>query len=150
MKIVIAGGSGFIGQKLTRTYFSEGHEIVILSRNRRQNGKNIKYVKWLQNDTFPKMKLEHADAIINLAGVSINEGRWTEEHQKQIYGSRMTATDELLRIIKALPKNLQSSLMQVQSAFILRRNRGIHGKSKEVAEDFLGKTVHDWEKKASH
>ena len=58
-------------------------------------------MKWLQEGAYPENEIGSADAFINLAGVSINEGRWTAEHQKQIYDSRMTATDELLRIISA-------------------------------------------------
>ena len=102
MKIVIAGGSGFIGQKLTDALLNEGHEIIILSRKDNKVDGNINYVKWLQEGAIRKMQLV-SDAFVNLAGVSINEGRWTAEHQKQIYNSRMEATDELLRIISALP-----------------------------------------------
>ena len=51
MKIVIAGGSGFIGQKLTDTLLNEGHEIIILSRKDSKVDGNIKYVKWLQEGT---------------------------------------------------------------------------------------------------
>ncbi|HEY4551248.1 MAG TPA: NAD-dependent epimerase/dehydratase family protein, partial [Bacillus sp. (in: firmicutes)] len=101
MKFIIAGGTGFIGQKLMDILISEGHEIVILSRKPKQNGEKIKYVKWLEESAAPENEIGSADGFINLAGVSINDGRWTLEHQKQIYDSRMTATGELIRIIEA-------------------------------------------------
>ena len=104
MKIVIAGGSGFVGQKLTTILLNEGHEVIILSRKESNVDGNIKYVKWLQEDTTPENAIVSADAFINFAGVSINEGRWTADHRKQIYDSRMEATDELLRIISILQK----------------------------------------------
>ena len=150
MKIVIAGGSGFIGRKLTDILLSAGHEICILSRDKMQNDKNIKYVKWLQNNTFPENEIGHADAFINLAGVSINEGRWTEQHQKQIYDSRMTATDELLRIIKALPSK-PSVLVNASAIGIYPASETViyTEQSKEYPDDFLARTVHDWEQKAS-
>src|SRR4051794_23822419 len=103
MKIVIAGGSGFIGQKLTDILKGEGHEMIILTRKKKRAEGNVHYVKWLEEGTLPENELEGADAFINLAGVSINDGRWNANHQKQIYDSRMTATDELIRIIEALP-----------------------------------------------
>ena len=52
----------------------------------------------------PENEIGSADGFINLAGVSINDGRWTLEHQKRIYDSRMIATEELIRIIEALPE----------------------------------------------
>ena len=84
---------------LTEILLDEGHEIVILSRKAKPANRKISYVKWLGDEDVPEKEIEIADAFINLAGVSINEGRWTTKHQKQIYDSRMTATDELLRII---------------------------------------------------
>ena len=88
--------------------------------------------------------------FINLAGVSINDGRWTPEHQKQIYDSRMTATDELIRIIKALPDKpsvlINASAIGIYPASI----EAIYTEdSLEIANDFLARTVHDWEKKAA-
>ena len=61
------------------------------------NDQSIILCKMASEGHFTKRKsIGHADAFINLAGVSINDGRWTAKHQKQIYESRMTATDELL------------------------------------------------------
>lgn len=150
MRIVIAGGSGFIGQKLTDVLLNAGHEIVILSRKAKSTEKNITYVKWLQNDDLPESEIGYADAFINLAGVSINEGRWTTEHQNQIYNSRMEATDELLRIMNALP--VRPSVLINASAIGIypASNTTVYTeKSEEVASDFLARTVDDWEKKAA-
>ena len=74
MKFIIAGGSGFIGQKLMDILIGEGHEIVILSRKPKQNGGKIKYVKWLEEGATPENEIGSADGFINLAGVSINDG----------------------------------------------------------------------------
>lgn len=149
MKIVIAGGSGLIGQKLTKLLLAAGHEIVILSRNVKASDGNISYIKWLQDATFPEKEIGHADVFINLAGVSINDGRWTTEHQKLIYESRMTATDELLRIIQALPTK-PTTLVNASAIGIYpaSENTIYTEESQEVASDFLAQTVHDWEQKA--
>jgi uncharacterized protein len=150
MKIIIAGGSGFIGRKLTEILVGEGHEIVILTRKEKQAEGKIKYIKWLGEGTSPENEIERADAFINLAGVSINEGRWTEKHQKQIYQSRMTATNELVRIIAALP--VKPSVFINASAIGIyppSQNKVYTENSLEVADDFLGRTVHDWESNAA-
>ena len=76
IKIVIAGGSGFIGDKLTDILLKKGHEILILTRKEKQSKQDINYIKWLGEGTNPEKEIDKADAFINLAGVSINDGRW--------------------------------------------------------------------------
>jgi uncharacterized protein len=149
MKIVIAGGSGFIGRKLTEALLAQGHQIVILTRREQPSTGNITYVKWLAQNSAPEKEIGSADAVINLAGVSINDGRWTENHQKQIYESRMTATDELLRMIAALEEKpsalINASAIGIYPAAL---ETTYTEASVETASDFLGKTVQDWENKA--
>ncbi len=150
MKIVIAGGSGFVGQKLTDALLNEGHEIIILSRKASRVDGSIKYVKWLQEGTKPEVEIVSADAFVNLAGVSINDGRWSAEHRKQIYYSRMEATDELLRIISAL--QIKPTVLVNASAIGIypASEKNIYTEeSQDYANDFLGQTVTDWEKKAA-
>lgn len=149
MKIVIAGGSGFIGQKLSTYLIDKGHELVILSRHKKNPENQVNYVQWLQNDARPEDEILHADVFINLAGISINEGRWTETHQQQIYESRMKATDELLRIIHQLPKK-PIILINASAIGIYPASESIRytESSSSIANDFLGQTVHDWEQKA--
>ena len=74
MKIVIAGGSGFIGQKLMDLLLNAGHSIVILTRKEKKSSTKVQYVQWLTEDAAPENEIKNADAIINLAGVSINDG----------------------------------------------------------------------------
>ncbi|MCG7345755.1 TIGR01777 family oxidoreductase [Sporosarcina sp. ACRSL] len=150
MKVVIAGGTGFIGQSITDLLEKNGHDIIILSRSKKTDRENIKYVLWLQEGTLPEDEIGEADVFINLAGVSINDGRWTAAHQRRIYDSRMEATDELIRIIGKLHKK--------PSVFINASAIGIYPASEtaiyteesaEIATDLLGRTVSDWEKKAA-
>jgi uncharacterized protein len=149
MRIVIAGGSGFIGKKLTDMLLSEGHNLVILTRGERESSEKVQYVRWLAKGASPEKEIRHADAFINLAGVSINDGRWGENHQKQIYESRMTATDELLRIISSLPKKpsvlVNASAIGIYPASV---QTAYTEDSTERTNEFLGKTVRDWEDKA--
>lgn len=149
MKVVIAGGSGFIGQKLTDLLLAAGHSIVILTRKEKKSTKKVQYVKWLAEGAAPEKDIENADAFINLAGVSINDGRWSKSHQKQIYDSRMIATDEILRIIAGLPEKpsvlINASAIGIYPASL---EKVYSENSTETADDFLGKTVRDWENKA--
>lgn len=150
LRIVIAGGSGFIGMKLTEDLQKAGHNIVILTRkDSANNNGNVEYVKWLEKGTSPENKIKSADVFINLAGVSINDGRWSQNHQNQIYKSRMIATEELLRIIKALTNKPKVLINASAIGIYPASQQAVYTESsQEVANDFLGRTVFHWETKA--
>lgn len=102
MRVVIAGGSGFIGKALTETFLQAGHEVYILTRKHKENSKNLTYVQWLTDGSMPEKQLDNIDAFINLAGESIADGRWTNERKKRILDSRIKATQESIQLMKRL------------------------------------------------
>lgn len=149
MKIAITGGTGFVGSELTELLLQKGHDVYILSRSKQGTEHGITYVQWLSENANPEKQLEGIDAFVNLAGESINNGRWTEVQKQKIYDSRMQTTDELLRILDLLtvkPKVLvNASAIGIYPASTSTRYTE---KSKEVGTDFLARTVRDWELKA--
>ena len=151
MKIIISGGTGLIGTKLTNFFRKKGHHITILTRQKLKSNKNLQYVQWLAPETKPEIEILRADVWINLAGTSINAGRWGKRHQREIYESRMIATDEVLRLLEILPEKpkvlINASAIGIYPPSL---DATYTEKATEVAADFLGKTVADWEKKALH
>lgn len=150
MKIVIAGGTGFVGQALTNLLQQQGHELFVLSRSNSRYENGIHYVQWLKDGARPEKELdEDIDAVVNLAGVSLNDGRWTKKQKKAIYTSRMEATLEIVRIMeqfKEKPKVLVNAsavgIYPPSTAATYSENVS------DYAKDFLGWTVHDWERHA--
>lgn len=150
MKIVIAGGTGFVGQALTNLLQQQGHELFVLSRSNSRYENGIHYVQWLKEGARPEKELdEDIDAVVNLAGVSLNDGRWTKKQKKAIYTSRMEATLEIVRIMeqfKEKPKVLVNAsavgIYPPSTAATYSENVS------DYARDFLGWTVHDWERHA--
>lgn len=150
MNLLITGGTGFIGSELINNLKAEGHTITVLSRSESEEKDGVRYVQWMKPHAKPEEELTPPDAVVNLAGVSINDGNWSEEHQKKIYESRMEATDELLRILEAL--HAKPDVFVNASAIGIYPTSETHvytENSPEIAHDFLGKTVHEWERKAS-
>ncbi|MBO0995569.1 TIGR01777 family oxidoreductase [Bacillus sp. SD088] len=152
MHIVIAGGSGFIGQVLQKQLLGRGHRLTILTRDpsKFQSTKQIQYVEWLIPNSQPETQLEKVDAFVNLAGESINGIRWTKAKKQRILQSRITATKEVLRIIENL--ELKPSVLVNASAI------GYYGMSETAtfteevnsnASDFLATVVQTWEELAS-
>lgn len=149
MKIAIAGGTGFVGKQLSSLLQREGHDVIILTRSRSKIENNIQYVQWLSDDVTPEKELEQVDAFVNLAGVSLNEGRWTKERKKAIYNSRITATNEIVRIIEALhtkPKVLFNA--SAIGIYPSSTHEVYTEASTNFANDFLGMVVQHWEQHA--
>ena len=90
MKIVIPGGSGQIGTLLARAFVADGHEVVVLSRNSGQAPWRI--VEW-DGETLDRWvtELDGADAVINLAGRSVN-CRYGARNRREIKESRVKST----------------------------------------------------------
>ena len=82
-KIVIAGGTGFIGQYLNKRFCEEGFEVLTISRD-------ANHINW--NDTGKIINsLEGAEVIINLAGKSV-DCRYNEKNKSLILNSRVEST----------------------------------------------------------
>jgi uncharacterized protein (TIGR01777 family) len=90
MKIVIPGGSGQVGSLLARSFIADGHDVVVLSRNPRNEP--WKVVQW-DGETVGDwaMEIEGADVVINLAGRSVN-CRYNPENRRLIRESRVKST----------------------------------------------------------
>ncbi|MGI2329549.1 TIGR01777 family oxidoreductase [Planococcus sp. YIM B11945] len=149
MKIAITGGTGFVGKELTRLVHMQGWEVFVLTRHPKQSSLGITYVEWLTENAAPENQLEGIDAFVNLAGSSINDGRWSGKQKKEIYDSRMTATNEVLRILRALDSKpevlVNASAVGIYPASETAAYTEV---STNFGSDFLAKTVIDWERLA--
>jgi uncharacterized protein len=100
MKIVIAGGTGQVGNILARHFHQNGHAVVVLSRSLRTTPWRV--VQW-DGYTLGRWveELERVDVLINLAGRSVN-CRYTRENRRAILDSRILSTQVLHRAIAAI------------------------------------------------
>lgn len=149
MKIAISGGTGMVGRKFSKLLLSKGHEVIVLTRDESHQTNGIQYVQWLKKDAKPEFYLENLDAFVNLAGVSLNEGRWTKQQKQKIYDSRMQTTDEVLRILHAVQNKPQVFLnASAVGIYPISRSTIYTEQSPEKAQDFLGTVVQHWESRA--
>jgi uncharacterized protein (TIGR01777 family) len=101
MRVVLAGGTGFLGAPLASALRADGHETVVLSRRARPAGGVI---VWSPDGTVGEWAsaLDGADAIVNLAGHSIaGFPRWTAAHKQRVFDSRVLATRSVVGAIVA-------------------------------------------------
>lgn len=150
MKIAVTGGTGFVGRSLTNELINGGHEVFILTRRIKNNDRpQLKYIQWLNEGDKPEEKLEGIDVLVNLAGESINSGRWTEERKRRILKSRISATKEVIRICSSLKKK-PHTLIQASAVgyYGISRTNTFTEDLTEAGNDFLAKTVQQWETEA--
>lgn len=99
MKILITGGTGFVGTRLTRRLLEEGHEVTILTRSTKKGVRSSPGITYLEGDPTQKGAWQGAikdhQGVINLAGASIF-AKWTEEHKKAIRESRIRTTQNIV------------------------------------------------------
>lgn len=147
MKIIIAGGTGYLGDLLTN-YFkkNKNNQIYILSRRQFINKENVNYLKWDGKKIgYWTTFLEKAEVVINLVGKSVN-CRYTRKNKAKIYSSRIDSTDLLCRVIKGLkfpPKVfIQSSSATIYSHSedkLMTENKG------DIGSDFSMDVCKKWE-----
>lgn len=150
MKIMIAGGTGFVGKPLVSQLIKKGHKLILLSRSdRKSNHHQLQYQKW-NGKTLGEWAdgMTSVDAVINLAGESIADKRWSQKQKKVIVESRVDATRVL---VKAIEKANHKPQILINASAV-----GYYGNvpSGDVVEDsskgkgFLSETCDQWEKEA--
>ncbi|HSN04247.1 MAG TPA: TIGR01777 family oxidoreductase [Nitrospira sp.] len=97
MRIVVTGGTGFIGRPLCVSLCQEGHTVTLLTRRpaeaQQSFGAAVAAVEWNGRETGSwEQALEGADAVINLAGAPLADARWTTARKRLLTDSRVLAT----------------------------------------------------------
>jgi hypothetical protein len=156
VKVLITGATGFVGRKLVKKLISNNHQVHVLTRNvpkaALKLSAKVEYFKWSpKEELIPEAAFLGVDAVINLMGENIADGRWSEAHKKRIYDSRILGTENLVSSINKFGINVKT--------FISTSAIGIYGDrpGEEVVTedstvksvDFLSKVCIDWETAAT-
>ncbi|HTH93553.1 MAG TPA: TIGR01777 family oxidoreductase [Candidatus Paceibacterota bacterium] len=146
MTIVVAGGSGFIGTMLTKRLLGQGHTVVVVATTAPSfTHKELFFIQCdLAHQSLPYNILEHADAVINLAGFPINK-KWTPENKNAILESRTKSTETIIDAI--------SKAKSRPTVFICASATGFYGDTGEemadeqtgIGDSFLAGVVAEWE-----
>ncbi|MBI4003318.1 MAG: TIGR01777 family protein [Nitrospira defluvii] len=101
MKIIVTGGTGFIGRALVDELSGQGREVVVLTRKAYHQPKvGVRFLEWDRASAGSwQAEVASADAVVNLAGEPIAEARWTSARKRLLIDSRVHSTR---RIVDAL------------------------------------------------
>jgi uncharacterized protein (TIGR01777 family) len=145
MKIVIAGGNGFLGGILAEHFQKKFHDIVILTRHPQASHQNVRYVVWDAKTLGGwKQELNHADVLINLTGKNVN-CRYTEKNKAEILNSRLDSTRILGEAIR-MAENPPALWLQTSSSTIYNHAFEPHDEtSNNLGDDFSMTVCKRWE-----
>lgn len=145
MRILLAGGSGFLGRRLGTALARQGHDIRVLTRSPRSHSD----VRWSADhrDTAWTSSLPGTDAIVNFAGTSIAGGRWTAARKREIRDSRIRATRA---IVEAIDRTKTPAALVSSSAVGYYGRRGDEPLTEDASagSDLLADVCLEWEAEA--
>ena len=144
MKILISGASGLVGTALIKSLEPEGHEIFRLVRHAPNSQAEVEWSP--DRYSIALARIEGFDAVVNLAGDSIAEGRWTEEKKRRIRESRVKGTKLLGDALANLTKRPKTFICASAIGYYGNRGDELLTETSAPGDDFLAEVCVEWEK----
>ena len=156
MRLIIAGGSGFLGRALGDSLAAAGHRVQILSRRlpappESGAAQPFEYIAWTPDGTASgpwTTACSGADVIVNLAGESIAAGRWTAARKARLRNSRVLATRSLARFIAESEQPAAALVSASAIGYYGDRGGAALTENAGPGRDFLAELAAEWEQEA--
>jgi len=145
-KVLIAGGSGLVGMRLTQLLTKLDYEVLILSRSKEGQKDGYRFIKWNPNKAAIDKEAFSANHIINLAGAGIADRPWTKSRKKELTDSRLISTNFLFQQFKENKSSIKTYIGA--SAIGFYGDGGDAWQSEDQAPDtttFMTDLCRDWE-----
>lgn len=147
--VLITGGSGTIGMRLSELLSEEGYAVRHLSRKLTGREKYDSFVWNIEEGYIDPAALIDIDHLIHLAGTGIADGRWTEDQKREILASRVDALDLLWEKISEHHVSLKSMTSASGINYYgYGSNQKIYTESDSPGVDFLSEVCIKWERAA--
>lgn len=148
MRIVVAGGSGFLGTPLTAALRAAGHEAIVLTRRDRAVSPGT--ATWTPDGNAGPWAsvVDGAEAVINLTGAALDEQRWTDARKRVLVESRVLPTRSLARAITAASRPPAVLISASAVGYYGARGTEIITETDGAGSDFLAGLVSKWEDEA--
>jgi len=151
-RVVLAGGSGFLGKALAERLVARGDEVIVLTRSPRERSDTVKEVEWdgIHLGEWVKI-LDGAEAVINLAGKSV-DCRYTEKNRRAIISSRVDPTITLGQAIDLVghpPRvwlNASSATLYKHTFDTPMDESGAVGATPQAKDEFSIEVIRQWER----
>jgi len=148
MHILITGGTGTIGSRLTEHLLDYEHQVTVISRQRTRPPElpaKANFATWDGRSTTGWGQwVEQAEAIVNLAGAGLADARWTTQRKRLIRDSRVQAGQAVLAAIRAA-KRKPNVLIQASAIGYYGSGEEIKTEASPPGHDFLAEICQAWE-----
>lgn len=150
--VLIAGGTGLVGRRLTEMLLEQGYKVILLSRSVQRNPghPSLQHALWDPAKGFVDLNaIAAADHIVNLAGAGVADKRWSVERKKEIRDSRVWAGETLVKALRETPNKVQSVINASAQGWYgpdpASHPDGFREEDKPY-KDYQASTCVDWEK----
>src|SRR5436190_4044563 len=147
VKVVVTGGTGFLGAALVDALRSDGHEVTVLTRRPARAPGEVQWTPTAGLDVWAR-SFERAGAVINLAGEPIAEGRWTAARKRTILSSRLEATSGVVAALRAAGAPGATLLSGSAIGYYGTPGDAPIDESSPPGTDFLATVCREWEAEA--
>ncbi len=145
-KVLITGGTGLIGSRLTEMLLEKGCEVAYLSR-RASEARGVKMYPWdPAKGSLAEEAIRGADSIIHLAGAGVADERWTAGRKKEILESRTQSSRLLYEALQRTPHRVKTFLSaSAIGMYGADRGEELLTETSPAGDDFLAEVTKAWE-----
>lgn len=145
--ILITGGSGLVGTRLTELLSAEGYNVSHLSRSPEKHQKSsVKTYQWdVNKQTIDKAALKDVDCIVHLAGAGVADKRWTSSRKKLLLESRTKSTELLIDKLKEIDHKPKLFLSASAIGYYGNTGNNWVDEGASSGNDFLAELCVEWE-----
>lgn len=143
--VLIAGGTGLVGHRLTKLLLQNGYKVMLLSRKKTTQG-DITVYEWNPaKNAIDDNALLDADHIINLSGENIAGGRWTPERKRALISSRTGSNQLLFDACQRLGRFPKTYITASAIGYYGNRENEILDEDSDAGSGFLSECCVTWE-----
>lgn len=157
MKIAITGATGFVGSRLVERLISQGHQLIVFSRSVQhaqkvfpstafKNLEIVGYTPTVSGDW--QNAISGCDGVVNLAGESIAEGRWTPLRKQEILNSRKLGTQKIVEAIANADSKPNVLVNASAIGYYGTSQTATFDETSSPGNDFLAQVSTEWESEA--
>lgn len=153
MKIILTGGTGFIGTYLLQRLSEQPNDIVLFTRSpaaaKTMNAASLRYVHWDAKSFGPWIEeINGADVVINLIGKNVFEQRWTAAVKQELIDSRVHSTGLIVEAIRRSSRKPNVLVSASAVGFYGEKGDELVTEESPGGNDFLAGLVVQWERAA--
>jgi uncharacterized protein (TIGR01777 family) len=151
MKVLVTGATGLVGTALVEALRVDGHDVCRLLRRKDEDEQHAKQqcdLDWEPQSVAFSEAAQNADAVVNLAGASIADGRWTDDRKELLRGSRVGTTRALVAAIEKMSPRPKVLVSASAIGYYGARGDEVLTEESSPSADFLSQLAEQWEAEA--